>query len=194
MNKKIILGFVFLIYFFLIIIYSLKVIANYASQKRTYISKVISENHLKKIDHCLSAVLLQKESKSHNNYLDLYMAATGSNSGFGHFAYVEPVYKLSFELEFNDGTRQVVLPHVGTTEIGARLNNLLSLIVTTQDGLLKDVLIKRLAENELKNYTGVKMIHVIIGVIDIPTLDDFVNKASFNYKYLYQYNFIPAQQ
>jgi len=98
MNKKIILGFVFFIYFFFIIIYGLKVIVDFSYQKN-YTRNVISTQHLKNVGHCLSAVLLHTGSpQRHNNLIDLYLAATGSNTGFVHFAYVPPSYKLLFEL------------------------------------------------------------------------------------------------
>ena len=193
MNKKIILVIAFLIYFFFIIIYGLKVIVDFSYQKN-YTRNIISTQRLKNIGHCLSAVLLHTGSpQRHNNLIDLYLAATGSNTGFVHFAYVPPSYKLLFELEFKGGTEQTVLPKVGSTEIGLRLNDLLTTIVTTSDESLQNVLAKRLAENELSIYPNVKKINVVIGVVEIPPPGDFIKNPGFYFHYFYQYTFIPKQ-
>jgi hypothetical protein len=191
MNKKIILAMLFFIHFFFIIIYSCKQAVDLSLTRQTYISNTTNEKELQKTDYYLSRLLFHKRNTSFDNdYLNLYMVSTGSKTPFSYFvANITPVEKLVFELEFNDGTKQLVLPTVQSNEMGIKLKCLFNIIYRTPDELYKDILIKKLAEHQIKNLSNIKSVKAVFGVIDIPSLTNFPQDPNLDFQYLYQYNF-----
>ena len=191
MNKKIILALLFFIHFFFIIIYSCKQSVDLSLTRQTYISNASSIKSLQKADSYLSKLLLHKRNtSSDNDYLNLYMTCAGSKTPFIYFvANITPVEKLVFELEHTNGTKQIVLPTVKSSEMGIKLKCLFNTIFRTPDQLYKDVLIKKLAEHQIKNLPDIKNVKAVFGVINIPSLTDFPKKPELDFQYLYQYNF-----
>jgi hypothetical protein len=194
MNKKIILVIGFILYFFFIIIYNLKAIVDLALIKEINMDKALSYRSLQRINHLLQDVLLyDNQKKTYNDYLDLYMTATRSNTIFGHFSEPGPSYKIVFEIEFNDGSKKKLLPEVGCVETGLELNNLYREIATTNNELYREVLLKRIAEYECRNISNVKKIVAVVGEIDIPSPADFISGKRFYFKDIYKYNFVSKQ-
>jgi hypothetical protein len=191
MNKKIILGLLFFIHFFFIIIYSCKQTVDLSLTRQTYISNTANVKGLQKADYYLSRLLFHKRNTSFDNdYLNLYMVSAGSKTPFSYFvANITPVEKLVFELEFNDGTKQIILPTVQSNEMGIKLKSLFNTIFRTPNELYKDILIKKLVEYQIKNLSNIKSVKAIFGVIDIPSLTNFPQKPNLDFQYLYQYNF-----
>ena len=145
---------------------------------------------LQRTNHLLQDILLyDTQKKTYNDYMDLYMTATRSNTIFGHFSEPGPSYKVVFEIEFNDGSKKVFLPEVGCIETGLELNNLYREIATTNNELYREVLLKRLAEHECRNIPDIKKIAVVVGEIDIPSPANFISGQRFYFKDIYKYTF-----
>jgi hypothetical protein len=191
MNKKIILCVLFFIHFFLIIVYSLKQNVELSITRDTYLSNVITIKKLQQIDYCLSKLMFHKIStSSDNDYTNLYMVFAGSKTPFIYFvANISPIEKLTFEIEFDDGSKKIVLPTVRSKEMTIRLKCLYTTIRKSDNEPYKELLIRKIAEHEAKNYSEVKNIKAILGVINIPTLNEFLNGQNLNFQYLNQYNF-----
>jgi hypothetical protein len=190
MSKKIILAIIFFIHFFLIVIYNIKQIVDLSLAHETYVSHITTATNLQKMDGYLALFLPHKKSLSFdNNYVNLYMRLASSKTPFDYFSHISAVEKIIFEVGFTDGTEKVILPVINSGEMELRHKCLFSIIANTSDEAYRDLLVKRITEYEIRNYSNVKSVRVIIGAISIPLIETFSKYHNLDLKYLYQYNF-----
>ena len=171
-------------------VYNIKQIFDLSLTHQTYVTHALSTKNLQKIDSYLGGLLPHKKAATYdNNYINLYMRFASTNTSFSYFSYISPVEKIVFELEFNDGTKKIILPLTGSGEMELRHKCLFNIIVKTSNELYRDLLVKRITEYELRNYTNVKSVRVVIGTMSIPALTIFSPTHNLDFRYLYQYNF-----
>ena len=82
-----------------------------------------------------------------------YLNLAGIQGAYGFFApNVSDSYRLVFEFQFPDGHVEQDLPHVSSEESAVRLAGVLDEIARTRIGVLREALVKLLAEEAWNNY------------------------------------------
>jgi hypothetical protein len=82
-----------------------------------------------------------------------YLNLAGIQGAYGFFApNVSDSYRLVFEFQFPDGHVEQDLPHVSSEESAVRLAGVLDEIARTRIGVLREALVKLLAEETWNNY------------------------------------------
>jgi hypothetical protein len=137
--------------------------------------------------------LLLGEASSFNYWqqaVALYSNSAGIESGYGYFApNVPDNYKVVFELHYPDGRVEYELPQVQNREGGLRLSSLLDVIGRTQIPLLREELLRMLAYSAWQRHPTAEMIRAVLGIMQMPGVDDFLRGAEESYEFLYAYDF-----
>ncbi len=188
-NKKALLAILFFIHFFLIIVYSTRDIVALSITEKSYLSNFFSISRLRAMDYNLSRALLHTRSSTKENYMGLYLTLTGAQTSFTYFVGNADVEKMIFDLEFKDGTHQVILPEMANNEIALRFKHILSIIKLSKSEAYRDLLVKRITEYETKSYPDLKSVTTIFGKFHIPVFTDYQKNKDMNFKCLYQYHY-----
>jgi hypothetical protein len=120
-----------------------------------------------------------------------YLHGAGIETGYSFFAPNVPnSLKLVFELHYPDGRIEYDLPHVASHAAGLRLNGLLEYIARTSYEDLREFAIKRLVYSSWEGHPTVTRIRAVLGVIDLPTVDEVEQGKKHSNEYLYVYDFV----
>jgi len=120
-----------------------------------------------------------------------YLHSTGIENGYSFFAPNVPnSLRLVFELHYPDGRVEYDLPHVASHAAGLRLNGLLDYIGRTSYEDLREFAIKRLAYSSWEGHPSATRIRAVLGVIALPTVDEFEQGKERSNEYLYAYDFV----
>ena len=96
----------------------------------------------------------------------LICIVAGIETGYGYFAPNVPgSYKLVFELHYPDGRVEYELPSVSSAAAGLRIASLLDRIGRTQHDVLREHLVKTLAQSIWREHPEVKTIRAVFGSI-----------------------------
>ena len=191
MIRKILLLIFFLVHCLLIVLNNIRSTIGGSIRTKTYLTSILDTTKLKAANNYLSKILFGDSLFTfHQEALWLYMNLTGQETAYGFFSpRVSSSYKLVFEIQFQDGSTKLVLPTTSRREIGLRFANFYDAIATANFELYRDVLVKRLAENTIKQYPEAVGIRAIFGVIATPSLNEYRLQPHLDYQYLYVYNF-----
>lgn len=191
-TKEKILTIIIFFHFSFIIIYNchLLLVKN-STQTKSLLNSIIDAKSLKTIDSLFSTYIysdtlhrLQDESAA------FYLNISGLETGYGFFSpRVSSSYKLVFEIEFQDGTKEIGLPIVQEREIGLRFANFYDGIAATKYEPLKDILVKRFVQNQLKYYPMAIKIKAIFGYIYTPSMEEYRNLPELKYEPVFSYDY-----
>jgi hypothetical protein len=140
----------------------------------------------------VSAALGQKLPASNpvRQALATYLHVAGIETGYGYFAPNVPgSYKLVFELRYPDGHVEYELPQVSSAAAGLRLAGLLDKIGRTRFDVLREHLVKTMAQSIWSEHADVRTIRALFGSINLPSVSDFEHGKMESYDFLYAYDF-----
>jgi len=90
-----------------------------------------------------------------------YLNLAGIQGGYGFFApNVSDTYRLVFEFQFPDGHVEQDLPHVSSEESAVRLSGVLDEIARTQIDILREALVKLLAQETWRHHPDATIVRV----------------------------------
>jgi hypothetical protein len=119
-----------------------------------------------------------------------YLHIAGIETGYGYFAPNVPGgYKLVFELHYPDGHVEYELPRVNSAAAGLRIVRLLDEIGRTPYDMLREHLIKTMAQSIWGEHPEVKTIRAVFGSIKLPNISEFEQGKRESYEFLYAYDF-----
>lgn len=119
-----------------------------------------------------------------------YLHLAGIETGYGYFAPNVPgSYRLVFELHYPDGRVEYELPSVSGAAAGLRIAGLLDTIGRTPYDVLREHLVKTLAQSVWREHPEVKMVRAVFGSIRLPTVSEFEHGQRESYEFLYAYDF-----
>jgi len=122
--------------------------------------------------------------------LATYLHIAGIETGYGYFAPNVPAsYKLFFELHYRDKPVEYQLPHVHSAAAGLRLAGLLDEIARTRNDTLREYLVKTLARSIWRDHPDAIAIRAIVGLINLPSVNEFEHGKGESYEFLYAYDF-----
>ena len=122
--------------------------------------------------------------------LATYLHIAGIETGYGYFAPNVPAsYKLVFELHYRDKPVEYQLPHVHSAAAGLRLAGLLDEIARTRNDTLREYLVKTLARSIWRDHPDAIAIRAIVGLINLPSVNEFEHGKGESYEFLYAYDF-----
>ncbi|MCZ4244349.1 hypothetical protein [Pedobacter punctiformis] len=140
----------------------------------------------KKID-----VILGRDKYNFNDYINYYLAYTGTETGYGFFAPNVPTsYKLVFEYTLKDHSKVTMIPQISSHEIGLRLCNYYETIGKTNVEILRNALIKFMLQEQMKGLNNVVSAKAIFGLVLTPALKNYSqsNQTAYQFLYAYEYN------
>jgi hypothetical protein len=116
-----------------------------------------------------------------------YLNLAGIQGGYGFFApNVSDSYRLVFEFQFPDGHVERDFPHVGSEETAVRLAGLLDEIARTQIDLLREAVIKLLAEEAWSSHPGAIGARVIFSSATVAPAGQTPDQSSEEILYTYE--------
>jgi hypothetical protein len=131
------------------------------------------------------------ESNQARRCVASYLNCAGIEMGYGFFAPNVPnSFKLVFELHYQDGRIDYELPNVRTHAAGLRLNGLLDYISRTSYEDLREFAIKTLAYSVWRDHPTAIRIRAVLGIVDLPSVEEFEHSKEKSNEYLYVYDFI----
>jgi hypothetical protein len=123
-----------------------------------------------------------------------YLDVAGIETGYGYFGPNVPgTYALVFELHYPDGRVEYELPSVRSAAAGLRIAGLLDTIGRTRYDVLREILVKTLAQSIWREHPEVQSVRAIIGSIKLPTVHQFEQGQRESYEFLYAYDFTLEQ-
>jgi hypothetical protein len=146
----------------------------------------------KNVEGTLSVALGQDLSVSTpvREVLATYLHVTGIEAGYGYFApNVPSSYRLVFELHYPDGRVEYELPSVSSAAAGLRIAGLLDTIGRTPYDVMREHLVKTLAQSVWREHPEVKTVRAVFGSIRLPTVGQFEHGQRESYEFLYAYHF-----
>jgi hypothetical protein len=181
----------FVLHFLLIISFSLRDTLWLIAHGPTIFSSSF-RNYSQKAERVVSALLCQHLATSNpvRQALATYLHIAGIESGYSYFAPNVPgSYKLVFELHYPDGRMEYELPSVSSGAAGLRVAGLLDKIGRTPYEVLREHLIKTLAQSIWREHPEVKTIRAVFGSTRLPSLSEFERGKRESYDFLYAYDF-----
>jgi hypothetical protein len=149
-------------------------------------------SYSQKAEGVVSALLCQCLAASNpiRQTLATYLHIAGIETGYSYFAPNVPrSYRLVFELHYPDGRVEYELPSVGSGAAGLRVAGLLDKIGRTPYEVLREHLIKTLAQSIWREHPEVKTIRAVFGSTRLPSLSEFERGKRESYEFLYAYDF-----
>lgn len=125
-----------------------------------------------------------------------YLHASGIETGYGFFApNVPDNYKVVFELTYNDGQKQIVLPEVANAAMGLRLVNFLDNLSQYRDPGLHQLFAQVLAAATLRQHPGAISVRVVFGRAYLPNRETGYARRGESYEAstVYEFGFGSAQ-
>jgi hypothetical protein len=150
--------------------------------------KSFSQNAERVVFHSLGQHLAA--SSPARQALATYLHLAGIEAGYGYFAPNVPgSYRLVFELHYPDGRVEYELPRVSSAAAGLRIAGLLDKIGRTPYDILRERLVKTLAESVWREHPDVKTIRAVLGSTRLPSASEFKHGKRASYDFLYAYDF-----
>jgi hypothetical protein len=150
-----------------------------------------------KAEQLVASVLGQHLPKS-NPYREsvaVYLNCAGSEAGYNFFApHVPGSYRLVFELHYQDGRVEYETPHGDAAGSEVRLATLLDLIGHFDNRIVREGLIRLLAQDSWRQHQNLTRIRTVFGLVNFPTVDEYAKGISESYRVLYGYDFTPQAQ
>ena len=137
-----------------------------------------------------TAALGQRLPRNHllRQSLDLYLHATGTESGYGFFApNVGGTSRLVFELYFADGHVAYKPANADPDGDSLRFASFVDLVSRTQSESLRDILIRSLAQPIWQCYPEVVRIRAILGTLSYPLPAERLKGGSAFYNFVGAY-------
>jgi hypothetical protein len=179
------------LHFLLIISVSCRETLRLAAQGPTILPSR-SKSYLQEAETTVSLALGQHLASSNpiRQALATYLHAAGIESGYGYFAPNVPGnYKLVFELYYPDGRIEYALPSVSNAAAALRMVSLLDNIGRTHFDVLREFLVKTLAQSIWREHPEVETIRAVFGSVSLPSLSEFKQGKRESYQFLYAYDF-----
>jgi hypothetical protein len=145
-----------------------------------------------KVETAVSVALGQRLTASNaiRQALATYLHLAGIETGYGYFAPNVPgSYRLVFELHYPDGRVEYELPSVSSAAAGLRIAGLLDTIGRTPYDVLREHLVKTLAQSVWREHPEVKTVRAVFGSIRLPTVSQFEHGQRESSEFLYAYDF-----
>jgi hypothetical protein len=145
-----------------------------------------------KVETAVSVALGQRLTASNaiRQALATYLHLAGIETGYGYFAPNVPgSYRLVFELHYPDGRVEYELPSVSSAAAGLRIAGLLDTIGRTPYDVLREHLVKTLAQSVWREHPEVKTVRAVFGSIRLPTVSQFEHGQRESSELLYAYDF-----
>jgi len=150
------------------------------------------KSYSQKAETTVSVVLGQHLVSSNpiRQVLATYLHVAGIESGYGYFAPNVPNnYKLVFELYYSDGRVEYVLPSASSAAAALRMVSLLDNIGRTHYDVLRELLVKTLAQSIWREHPEVETIRAVFGSVSLPSVSEFEQGKRESYQFLYAYDF-----
>ena len=150
------------------------------------------KNFSQKSEAVISVALGQKLPASNpvREALNTYVQLAGIETGYGYFAPNVPgSYALVFELHYPDGRIEYELPSVGSAAAGLRIAGLLDDIGRTPYDVLREILVKTLAQSIWRKHPELQSVRAILGSVTLPSVREFERGKRESYEFLYAYDF-----
>ena len=126
--------------------------------------------------------------------LTTYLHLAGIETGYGYFAPNVPgSYRVVFELHYLEPRVEYQLPQVSNAAAGLRVVSLLDQIGRTKNDALREILVKMLAQSVWREHPEVKTIRAVLGLINLPSVNEFEQGKRESYRVLYTYDFSLAE-
>jgi hypothetical protein len=181
----------FVLHFLLIVSFSCRETLRLVAQGPTILPASF-RNFSQRVERVAAATLGQDLAGSNpiRQALATYLHVAGIEAGYGYFAPNVPgSYELVFELHYSDGRVEYELPRVSSAAAGLRIAGLLDKIGRTPYDILREHLVKMMAESIRREHPDVKTIHAMLGSINLPTISEFEYGKRESYEFLYGYDF-----
>jgi len=181
----------FVLHFLLIVSFSCRDTLRLVAQGPTILPSS-SKSFSQKAEGIVSVALGQRLTASNpvRQTLATYLHLTGIEAGYGYFAPNVPgAYKLVFELHYPDGRVEYELPPVGSAAAGLRVAGLLDQIGRTGYDLLREHLVKMMAQEIWREHPEVKTMRAVLRSIRLPSISEFEQGKRESYQVLYTYDF-----
>ena len=181
----------FVLHFLLIVSFSCRETLRLVAQGPTILPASF-RNFSQRVESVAAATLGQDLAGSNpiRQALATYLHVAGIEAGYGYFAPNVPgSYELVFELHYPDGRVEYELPRVSSAAAGLRIAGLLDKIGRTPYDILREHLVKMMAESIRREHPDVKTIHAMFGSINLPTISEFEYGKRESYEFLYGYDF-----
>jgi hypothetical protein len=191
LRQKYVYGAWFALHFLLIFSFSCRETLLLVAQGPT-IFPASFKSFSKKAETAVSVALGQHLAASNaiRQALVTYLHLAGIETGYGYFAPNVPrSYRLVFELHYTDGRVEYELPSVSGAAAGLRIAGLLDTIGRTPYDVLREHLVKTLAQSVWREHPEVKMVRAVFGSIRLPTVSEFEHGQRESYEFLYAYDF-----
>lgn len=122
----------------------------------------------------------------------VYLNCAGIEAGYNFFAPRVPgSYRLVFELHYQDGRIEYQVPHGDAAGSEVRLATLFDLIGHFENRVVREGLIRLLAEDTWRQHQNLSMIRAVFGVVNFPTANEYTMGVKESYRVLYSYDFTP---
>jgi hypothetical protein len=181
----------FVLHFLLIVSFSCRETLRLVAQGPTILPSSF-KSYLQRAETAVSVALGQHLAASNpaRQALATYLHLAGIETGYGYFGPNVPgSYELVFELHYSDGRVEYELPRVSSAAAGLRIAGLLDKIGRTPYDILREHLVKMMAESIRREHPDVKTIHAMFGSINLPTISEFEYGKRESYEFLYGYDF-----
>ena len=139
-----------------------------------------------------AAVLMQNSAapKMLRQSLSTYFHLAGIDAGYGFFAPNVPgPCKLVFELHYPDGRTESRVPAVHSHASGLRVATMLDKIGRPQYDPIREPVVKMLASAVWREHSDAEMIRAVIGIVILPTANEFERGGRESNQFLYSYDF-----
>ncbi|WP_431292167.1 hypothetical protein [Pedobacter sp. P26] len=134
--------------------------------------------------------VLGKTDYKFNDYLNYYLAYTGTETGYGFFAPNVPTsYKLVFEYTLKNKQKITMIPQINSHELGLRLCNYYETIGKTDVELLRNSLIRFMMQEQMKGLENVVSAKAIFGLVLTPSLRNYTQSKNTVYQFMYAYEY-----
>ena len=122
--------------------------------------------------------------------LATYADCSGIEAGYSYFAPNVPgSCKLAFELHYPDGRIEYDLPPVDGAAAGYRISTLLDHLETFHYARLRKAILRPLVEAVRREHPDVTTIRAVLGVANLPTIQEYKAGKRVSYDASYAYDF-----
>jgi len=141
----------------------------------------------------IAAFVLGKEAAASSPVrqgIATYLYAAGSQSGYTFFAPNVPgYYRLSLELDYEDGRVEYESPRVSGKAAALRLDSLLNRLADDRYEPIREVVVKMLVFSVWREHPGVKKIRATFGSVTPSSISDFGQGKRESFQPLFSYDF-----
>jgi hypothetical protein len=181
----------FAAHFLLVAVISTRELCSVLSQSRTIFPAALN-SRWQQAEKIGSTILLQNSTvpKALRETTTAYFHLAGIESGYGFFApNVSGPSKLVFELHYPDGRSESEVPAVSSDAAGLRVATLLDKITRPQFDPLREDMVEMLTVAVWREHRDATMIRAVLGVVTLPSAEDFEKGIGESNEFLYAYDF-----